>query len=94
MSYLQFVIQLADPGHQLTHTTVTQAVSGSWMEIWDDYDWVEDLVAEAMRVGIEIIGQEYISARMGWGKKAKDSVASSEGITTEPAASETTAEGA
>lgn len=48
---------------------MTQAVPGDWLEIWDEYDWVEDLVVEALRVGIEVVGQEYIVARMGWGKK-------------------------
>lgn len=51
------------------HTTVTQAVPAEWLDIWDDYDWVEDLVVEALRVGVEVVGQEYIVARMGWGKK-------------------------
>lgn len=51
------------------HSTVTQAVPGDWLDIWDEYDWVEDLVVEALRVGIEVVGQEYIVARMGWGKK-------------------------
>ncbi|KAH7914494.1 maintenance of telomere capping protein 1 [Hygrophoropsis aurantiaca] len=71
---LQFILHLSDPGHQLVHTTVTQAVPGSWLDLWDDYDWVEDSVAEALRVGVEVIGQDYIVARMGWGKKdgAKD----------------------
>ena len=50
------------------HTTVTQAVPGDWLEIWDEYDFVEDLVVEALRVGVEVVGQEYIVARMGWGK--------------------------
>ena len=51
------------------HTTITQAVPGEWLEIWDEYDWVEDLVVEALRVGVEVVGQEYIVARMGWGKE-------------------------
>ena len=42
----------------------------SWLAIWDEYDWVEDLVAESLRVGVEVIGQEYVVARMGWGAKA------------------------
>jgi len=42
------------------------------LQIWDDYDWVEDLVAESLRVGIEVIGQDYIVARMGWGKKVAE----------------------
>lgn len=68
-SHLQFIIFMSDPSHQLVHTTVTQAVPGNWLDIWDDYDWVEDLVVEALRVGVEVVGQEYIVARMGWGKK-------------------------
>lgn len=70
-THLQFILHLSDPWHQLVHTTVTQAVPVDWLEIWDDYDWVEDLVVEALRVGVEVIGQEYIVARMGWGKKGK-----------------------
>jgi hypothetical protein len=68
---LQFILHLCDPAHQLVHTTTTQAIPGKWLDIWDDYDWVEDLVAEALRVGVEVIGQEYVVARMGWGAKDK-----------------------
>lgn len=42
------------------------------MSIWDQYDWVEDLVAEALRVGFEAVGQEYIVARMGWAGEDKE----------------------
>jgi hypothetical protein len=66
---LQFILHLSDPGHNLVHTTVTQAIPGKWLELWDQYDWVEDLVAEAIRVGVEVIGQEYVVERMGWGSK-------------------------
>lgn len=66
---LQFILYMSDPSHQLTHSTVTQAVPGKWLELWDRYDWVEDLVVEAIRVGVEVIGQEYIVSRMGWDKK-------------------------
>ncbi|THH16828.1 hypothetical protein EW146_g3875 [Bondarzewia mesenterica] len=70
-SHLQFIIHLSDPAHQLVHTTITQAVPDGWMDLWNDYDWVEDLVAEALRVGVEVVGQEYIVARMGWTKKGE-----------------------
>lgn len=63
---LQFLLYLSDPSHQLNHSTVTQAVPGRWLEFWDEYEWVEDLVVEAIRVGVEVIGQEYIVSRMGW----------------------------
>ncbi|OBZ79784.1 Maintenance of telomere capping protein 1 [Grifola frondosa] len=69
---LQFLLYLSDPDHQLAHCTVTQAVPGKWLELWDDYDWVEDLVVEAIRVGVEVIGQEYIGSRMGWDKKTAE----------------------
>lgn len=28
-------------------------------------------MVEALRVGVEVVGQEYIVARMGWGKGGK-----------------------
>ncbi|KAF9821839.1 hypothetical protein IEO21_00269 [Rhodonia placenta] len=66
---LQFLLYLSDPHHQLNHSTMTQAVPGKWLDLWDDYEWVEDLVVEAIRLGVEVIGQEYIVSRMGWDKK-------------------------
>ncbi|KAH9947675.1 maintenance of telomere capping protein 1 [Amylocystis lapponica] len=71
-SSLQFLLYLSDPAHQLVHSTTTQAVPGKWLELWDEYDWVEDLVVEALRVGVEVIGQEYIVARMGWDKPSSE----------------------
>lgn len=66
---LQFVLHLVDPKHNIAHTTITQTVPAVWLEIWDDYEWVEDLVVDVLRVGVEIIGEEYLVSRMGWGKK-------------------------
>lgn len=71
---LQFVLYLSDPSHQITHSTVTQSVPEKWLKMWDEYDWVEDLVVEAIRVGVEVLGQEYIVSRMGWEKKAAEAV--------------------
>ena len=70
---LQFLIYFFDPAHQLVHTTVTQTVPVNWLSLWDEYDWVEDLIADALRVGVEVIGQEYVVARMGWGSKEEHS---------------------
>lgn len=70
---LQFLLYLNDPVHSLTHTTITQAVPGTWLDVWDEFDWVEDLVAEALRVGVEVVGQEYIVARMGWMNRNQES---------------------
>lgn len=66
---LQFVLHLLDPKHNIAHTTITQTVPAVWLEIWDEYEWVEDLVVDVLRVGVEIIGEEYLVSRMGWGKK-------------------------
>lgn len=67
--HLQFLIYLNDPEHKLVHSTITQAVPSKWLGLWDRYDWVEDLVAEALRVGVEVVGQEYVVARMGWAER-------------------------
>jgi hypothetical protein len=72
---LQFLIYLSDPSHKLTQSTVTQCVPGDWLAegMWEKYEWVEDLMAEALRVGVEVIGQEYVVKRMGWGAETKSS---------------------
>ncbi|KIY63667.1 hypothetical protein CYLTODRAFT_438460 [Cylindrobasidium torrendii FP15055 ss-10] len=62
---LQYLLYLSDPSHELVHTTVTQSVPGTWLALWDQHEWVEDLVAETLRVGIEVVGQDYVVARMG-----------------------------
>ncbi|OCH96639.1 hypothetical protein OBBRIDRAFT_787212 [Obba rivulosa] len=86
-SSLQFVLYLSDPAHQLVHSTITQAVPAKWLEFWDEYDWVEDLVVEALRVGVEVIGQEYIVSRMGWDKKEVNNTEEKQEIFDEKAAS-------
>lgn len=70
---LQFLIYLFDPVYKLAHTTVTQAVPVRWLSLWNEYDWVEDLIADMLRLGVEIIGQEYVVARMGWDSKEEHS---------------------
>jgi len=64
-----FLVYLSDPEHQLIRMTTTQSVPCQWLEIFDDHEWVEELIAEVLRVGVEVIGQEYIVARMGWAGK-------------------------
>lgn len=86
-SSLQFLICLSDPQHNMIHSTVTQSVPTKWLDLWDEYDWVEDLVVEAIRVGVEVIGQEYIGSRMGWDKKGAEKGAPEESSVNEQAAS-------
>lgn len=69
--HLHFLLNLHDPSHNLEHTTLSQAVPEKWLEMWDEYDWVEDLIAESLRVSVEVIGQEYVVERMGWKKGSK-----------------------
>ena len=68
-SILQFLLLLSDPEHKLSQVSITQAIPKHWLQIWDQYDWVEDLVADSLRVGVEFLGQEYLVARMGWASK-------------------------
>lgn len=70
---LQFLLYLSDPSHQLLHSTVTQGIPGKWLDLWNTYPWVEDLAVEALRVGVEVLGQEYISGRMGWAPGKEES---------------------
>lgn len=48
-------------------STVTQSLPAQWMDMWDAHDWVEDQLAEALRLGVEMLGQEYVVERMSWG---------------------------
>jgi len=77
LASLQFLLYLSDPAHNLSHSTVTQIIPGKWMGLWDEYEWVEDLCVEALRVGVEVLGQEYIAARMGWGQGKEETPAES-----------------
>jgi hypothetical protein len=63
---LQFLLLLVDSKHEVTRYCITQSIPTHWTDVWDKYEWVEELVAESLRVGIETVGQEYLVARMGW----------------------------
>lgn len=68
-THLQFLLYLSDPEHQLAHSTVTQVIPAKWLDHWETQEWVEDVVADALRTGIETVGQEYLASRMGWIKE-------------------------
>jgi len=70
-SQLQFLLCIHDPSHSLQARTITQPIPTKWLELWDEHDWVEDQLAESLRLGVEIIGQEYVVARMGWAPTRK-----------------------
>ena len=82
LAQLQFILHLSDPAHKLSYTTITQAIPEHWLRVWDQYDWVEDTVADTLRLGVEVIGQEYLVGRMGW---ARETPASTTGEDAAPA---------
>lgn len=67
---LQFFLYLTDPNHSITHSTVSQVIPAEWLDMWEDYEWVEDLTVDSLRVAVELIGQLYLASRMSWVKKA------------------------
>lgn len=75
---LHFLLYFSDPAHELVHTTVSQGVPAHWLELWEKYAWVEDLVVEALRVGVEVVGQEYIASRMRWDNRPAEEEAGAE----------------
>ena len=86
-SQLRFILFLSDPAHKLSYTTVTQAIPEHWLKVWDEYDWVEDSVAETLRLGVEVIGQEYVVGRMGWAREkpvATTSEDAAEAVVSDP----------
>lgn len=67
---LQFFLYLTDPNHSITHSTVSQVIPAEWMDMWEEYEWVEDLTVDSLRVAVELIGQHYLASRMNWVKRA------------------------
>ncbi|KAF8591971.1 hypothetical protein K439DRAFT_1401418 [Ramaria rubella] len=91
-THLQFLLYLSSPSHSLTHTTTSQAVPSRWVDAFQEEDaegvgalnsWVEDVLVDVLRVSVEIIGQEYVGERMGWGKRM-DNTHTDEGMKVPP----------
>ncbi|GAA5954561.1 hypothetical protein JCM8115_004625 [Rhodotorula mucilaginosa] len=62
---LFFLVLLRDPTHKLVHSSLSQSMPASWLEIpFEENEWVEDEMVEIIRRSVEIIGQEYITHRM------------------------------
>lgn len=88
---LQFFLYLTAPEHKITRTTVSNVIPYSWITLWDldkedenrrNGEWIEDMLVETLRIAVEIIGQEYIVARMSWDAPLDEEVQESE-VTTE-----------
>lgn len=62
---LFFLVLLRDPTHKLVHSSLSQSMPASWLEIpFEENEWVEDEMVEIIRRSVEIIGQEYITVRL------------------------------
>jgi len=84
---LQFFLYLTDPEHKITRTTVSNVIPYSWITLWDldkedenrkNGEWIEDMLVDALRIAVEIIGQEYIVARMSWDAPLEENVEADE----------------
>ena len=63
--HLFFILLLRDPTNSLIHRTLTQSIPGQWLDIpFEENEWVEDIMVDVIRRGVEIIGEEYIKGRM------------------------------
>ena len=64
-TYLFFIVLLRDPTNQLLHKTLTQSMPSAWLSIpFEENEWVEDIMVEIIRRGVEILGEEYVKGRM------------------------------
>lgn len=63
--HLYFVMILRDPTNELVHKTLSQSMPSKWLDIpFEENEWVEDIMVDVIRRGVEIIGEEYIKGRM------------------------------
>lgn len=63
--HLFFIMILRDPTNELVHKTLTQSMPSKWLDIpFEENEWVEDIMVDVIRRGVEIIGEEYIKGRM------------------------------
>lgn len=63
---LSFLLHLVDPSHALTHTTQSQPIPSAWLAVdWETNPWVEERLVDALRVGVEVVGEGYVMERMG-----------------------------
>lgn len=63
--YLFFILLLRDPTNELVHRTLTQSMPSKWLDIpFEENEWVEDIMVDVIRRGVEIVGEEYVKGRM------------------------------
>lgn len=61
---LFFLLLLRDPTHNLVHSSLSQSMPAAWLDIpFEENEWVEDVMVDVIRRGVEVIGQECESYR-------------------------------
>lgn len=64
-SQLVYVILLVDPTHQLKFRTYSQAMPLPWLDVpYEESEWVEDKMAEVIRMAVTTVAQDYVWTRM------------------------------
>ncbi|PLW05248.1 hypothetical protein PCANC_26890 [Puccinia coronata f. sp. avenae] len=64
-THLFFLILLRDVKNSIDHATLTQSVPAVWLDIpFEENEWVEDVLVDVIRRGVEIIGQQYVNGRI------------------------------
>ncbi|KAI9494387.1 hypothetical protein BDB00DRAFT_818974 [Zychaea mexicana] len=60
-----FVLLLVDPTHQLSFKTYSQSMPLAWLDVpYDENEWVEDKMVEAIRMAVTTVAQDYVYTRM------------------------------
>ncbi|KAI9273079.1 hypothetical protein BDA99DRAFT_283695 [Phascolomyces articulosus] len=60
-----FVLLLVDPTHQLNFKTYSQSMPLTWLDIpFEENEWVEDKMVEAIRLSVTTVAQDYVYTRM------------------------------
>ncbi|EGG03860.1 uncharacterized protein MELLADRAFT_78477 [Melampsora larici-populina 98AG31] len=71
--HLFFLILLRDLNHSMDHATLCQSMPAVWLQIpFEENEWVEEVMVEVLRRGIEVIGQQYVNGRLS-GRSVKNS---------------------
>jgi len=77
--HLFFLVLLRDVKNSLDHATLTQSIPATWLDIpFEENEWVEDILVDVIRRGIEIIGQQYVNGRIS-GRSVRNTSAEDDG---------------
>lgn len=62
---LFFLLLLRDPTNKLVHSSLSQSIPSEWLDIpFEENEWVEDVMVDVIARSVQVIGKDYIHARM------------------------------